>query len=635
MKSKIFTSLIFLCSWYSIIGQGIVSTNGLLKVNGNQVENKNGTPFSVAGMSMFWSSFQNDGGSFYTTEVVNHLAEEWDIQVIRAAMGVEEADGATQQNSNADFPNGISPNPNGEGYYNDPAGELAKVKTIIDAAIANDIYVIVDYHTHFAHFFKDEAITFFTAIANEYGNDEHIIYEIFNEPIGPADNRANGADNQAWANFTPTWNDIIKPYAIDVINAIRAIDPDNLIIVGTPGFSQGVGAAAANPITTSDLNLPNEADLNVAYTLHFYAAQTEHDALISSATQAMNSGIALFVTEWGTVEASGDGAVDEAQTKTWVEFMKANDISHANWSITDKGEGASSIQPGKGIQGLLDGELSESGSFVKCIIENWQADSFDNCSPTEVVVVDSEDIPNGQGSKIEVESGIIISPNDELGLDWLGDSGNVDTGEYDGEGIVTGLGSVSGQWIAATFNGSAQGDYTIQLVVSSNSDGNGIILQRQFGEENLTGLIEIPNTGGLNSYEIVTISGIPFSSTVYTNGTAQDLSISIQGGGSGSFNMESFYMILDSEFDENELSTPTFSPELAKLINVYPNPVVDFITVDTDEDVEYRIFDLSGSELVTQTEYTDAVDVTSLSTGIYFIQLYVKNQTQVYKFIKK
>jgi len=41
---------------------------------------------------------------------------------------------------------------------------------------------------------------------------------------------------------------VVKPYAEDMIRTIRAIDPDNLIIVGTQTWAQDVDKAADNPI---------------------------------------------------------------------------------------------------------------------------------------------------------------------------------------------------------------------------------------------------------------------------------------------------------------------------------------------------------------------------------------------------
>ena len=83
-----------------------------------------------------------------------------------------------------------------------------------------------------------------------------------------------------------------------MIAAIRAIDPDNLIVVGTPSWSQDVDAAAADPITGT----------NIAYALHFYAG-THGQSCADKAQKALDRGAALFVTEWGAVNANGDGAV--------------------------------------------------------------------------------------------------------------------------------------------------------------------------------------------------------------------------------------------------------------------------------------------------------------------------------------
>ncbi|KUI97173.1 cellulase family glycosylhydrolase [Vibrio sp. MEBiC08052] len=268
---------------------------------------------SFSGNSLFWSNNEWGGEKFYRADIVKMLREEWNASLVRASMGIQE-DG---------------------GYLDDPAGNKAKVITVVDAAIANDMYVIIDWHSHHAEDNVAEAVSFFREMAQKYGDSPNVIYEIYNEPL------------------QISWDSIIKPYAETVIAAIREFDPDNLIIVGTPSWSQDVDTASWNPINGT----------NIAYTLHFYAG-THGQFLRDKAITAMNNGIALFVTEWGTINANGDGDVNEAETDVWVNFMKEHDLSNANWALNDKDEGASTYYPDTMT-------LTPSGKKVKSIIANW------------------------------------------------------------------------------------------------------------------------------------------------------------------------------------------------------------------------------------------------------------------------
>ena len=309
--------------------QTVVNTYGNLTVNGNHVTSETGEEISLAGMSLFWS-IAGDVTNFYNAQTVNHLADDWKISVIRAAMGVNESwDGG----------NGYADGATGRQY------NLDRVEPVIQAAIDKGIYVIVDWHSHDAENYLTEAKEFFGYISDKYGDNDHILYEIYNEPI-----------NQSWAD--------IKTYAEEVIAVIRANDPDNLIIVGTPFYSQRVDQASQNPIT---------AYSNIAYTLHFYAASHTGDgpgSLRDNARKAMSTtdgynGIALFVTEWGTVEASGNGGFNESESNTWINFMKDNGISHANWTVGDKNESSCVVNNGMGVTGLVNGQLTPSGVYVR------------------------------------------------------------------------------------------------------------------------------------------------------------------------------------------------------------------------------------------------------------------------------
>lgn len=291
-----------------------------LSVKGNEIL-AGGQSASFAGNSLFWSNSGWGGEKFYTAGVVRWLKTDWKSSLVRAAMGV-------------DAPGG---------YLQDANGNRARVKAVVDAAIANDMYVIIDWHSHRAESYRANAISFFEDMAQTYGAHNHVIYEIYNEPL------------------QISWSGQIKPYAQAVISAIRAIDPDNLIVVGTPSWSQDVDVAAADPI----------AGINIAYALHFYAG-THGQYLRDKAQAALNRGVALFVTEWGAVNANGDGAVATEETNAWMSFLKVHRISHANWATNDKPEGASALVPGASAAGGWPAnQLTPSGAFAKQIISGW------------------------------------------------------------------------------------------------------------------------------------------------------------------------------------------------------------------------------------------------------------------------
>jgi endoglucanase len=290
----------------------IVDKYGQLRIEGTKIVNKDGQSITLRGMSLFWSQW--DGSRFYNYDCIKWLRDDWKCTVVRASMGIE-----------------------GGGYLTNPAIEKNKIKAVIEAAIDLGVYVLVDWHDHHAHEHESEAIEFFKEIAELYGNTPNIIYEIYNEPE------------------QVSWSDIVKPYSESVVTGIRTIDPDNIIVVGNPTWSQDVDVASNDPID----------DDNVVYALHYYAA-SHKQFLRNKAQTALNNGVALFVTEFGTCEYTGNGFIDYDESNTWFDFLEENQISWCNWSICDKNESASALKSGVSSTGNWSLEdLRESGIFIR------------------------------------------------------------------------------------------------------------------------------------------------------------------------------------------------------------------------------------------------------------------------------
>jgi endoglucanase len=292
-----------------------VAAYGKLRVCGSHICAADGTTqVQLRGMSLFWSNTGWGAEGFYNANLVDHLADQWNATVIRAAIGAQ----------------------GGGDYTVDPTGNMKRARAVIDAAIAKGMYVIVDWHSH--TLLATQAHDFFQALATEYKDAPNVIWEPFNEPPD------NAYD----------WS-VLKPYHEAIVSTIRAAGSTNLVVAGSPHWSQDVDVASADPVADSAGN--------TAYTLHFYAGTHKQD-LRTRAETAMANGVALFVTEWGTCDASGNGGLDALSTQAWLDWMDAHGISSANWAMNDKGETASALKSMNYDGPWTSAQLTDSGWLV-------------------------------------------------------------------------------------------------------------------------------------------------------------------------------------------------------------------------------------------------------------------------------
>ena len=300
---------------------------GALQVKGIQLCASNGTPVQLKGVSTF-GIIWDEGRYNINQEAFRTLQSDWGANLVRVAVYTEEYGGYCR--------NDVSRSTLDTNIYN-----------AVDYATKLGMYVIIDWHilsdgnpnTHI-----NEAKQFFFFFSNRYANYSNVLYEICNEPNG-----------------TVRWQDI-KSYADTVIPVIRENDPDAVIIVGTPTWSQDVEQVASNPVKDSK---------NVMYTLHFYAS-THRDNIRNKLKTALAAGTPVFITEFSICAADGNGSIDYSSAEAWKKLINDNKLSYAGWSLSNKAETSALIKNScKKHSGWTDSDLSDTGLWLKKLIRGY------------------------------------------------------------------------------------------------------------------------------------------------------------------------------------------------------------------------------------------------------------------------
>jgi endoglucanase len=302
-------------------GQLSIADRALVDERGQKVQLRGFSTHSLSG-----------GDIFLNSEALAELRDEWKADVVRAAMYVDD--------------------PFAHGYIESP-NLTRTVESVVGDATDAGLYVIIDWHilirdrdplTHLT-----EAKAFFSAMARKFSGNKNVFYEICNEP--------NGSD--------VTWEGNIRPYAEQVIAEIRRYDDHNIVIVGTPTWSQDVDLAAAHPLE----------DPRVMYTMHFYPG-SHGERLRQKVATALKT-VPVFCTEFGTTDNTGGGSLYPEELKAWMDFLDAQGISWCNWTLSNYSDSSAALQ--LTYEPLGDERMSErltpSGKLIFEYMRRGRADA--------------------------------------------------------------------------------------------------------------------------------------------------------------------------------------------------------------------------------------------------------------------
>lgn len=308
-----------------------LDAHGKLSVNGTHIVDSRGKNFQLRGISTHGIQWEGDpysdvGGTYISEASFRTLRDDWGANAVRLAMYVEKY----------------------HGYCTGGDKEMLRNKIELGVNTARNLgmYAIIDWHV--LNFNPNnrvnDAIEFFRIVSEKYKDYDNVLYEICNEP-----------NNCSW--------DDIKNYANQVIPVIRQNDPDAIIIVGTPTWSQLGAAGHTNEVADNPLT----GYSNIVYTLHFYCAEPAHiQYLHAKLDYAVSKGLPVFVSEFGLSEAGGNGSINTSQADEWLSQMDRYGVSYFCWSLSHKNESASLLQSWcNTTSGWSESELSEAGRYIR------------------------------------------------------------------------------------------------------------------------------------------------------------------------------------------------------------------------------------------------------------------------------
>ncbi|WP_340110649.1 cellulase family glycosylhydrolase [Maribellus mangrovi] len=487
--------------------------------------------------------------------------------------------------------------------YTIEATFLNRIKEVVDSALNNGLMAIINMHHHEALFEdpdgqKARFLAQWEQISEffkDYPDD--LLFEILNEPNG---------------NMTATkWN----TFLVDALAKIRVKNPTRVVLIGTPEWG-GLGGL-------SKLQLPN--DDNIILTIHYYNpfhfthqgaewsegsdawlgtkwndTETERQVVQNDfaplKTMEEQQNIPVHIGEFGAYNKA-----DETSRKKWTTYL-ARYFESLNWSWAywEFSAGFGIYNPGSDtynqflVDALLHNPMPEPAYYVG------------------TPVYTSDFSQNTSGWNLYTQGGAVAIKENSSGNLHVTIS-NVGTENWHIQLVKNNVRLEAGKKYRVTFTAKAAG-------------------QRQINAYTGQSVSPWSSYSGYNSptlgTEFLTYSYV-FDMNVNDNAARIVFDI-----GHSAENVSIKSVILE----EIKLQEPSSSHIMKDVdSNIFPNPVQNELTVDNRDDFqEIVVSNLQGSVVFSRTlnNFNNLIDMSPLSSGIYFVSLQNQKNRFTTKIIK-
>jgi hypothetical protein len=235
----------------------------------------------------------------------------WNVQIVRIPLNEDCWLGI----------NGVNPQFAGANYQAAIEGYVSRLEAhgmIVDLDLHWTAPAAVSASTQDVMADTDHSTTFWSQVAAIYGQDHHVVFELFNEPHDISWNCWENGCTIPAAGTTPAWQ---AAGMQQLVTAVRSAHASNVVILGGLGFSGDISQWKSHQ--------PTDPLGQEAAAWHIYNFGSCTDATCWASQAATVTGIPVVVTEIGETDC-GSGFVDPLMS-----WLDKTGYSYLAWTWDD------------------------------------------------------------------------------------------------------------------------------------------------------------------------------------------------------------------------------------------------------------------------------------------------------------